>query len=357
MVITTDQGELRSDSSTPADAKFTELRSELTALALGMTGSREDAEDAVQEVWLRWRRHHNSVKDAHPWLRTVTRNVVIDRLRDRASAREITLDVALARQPAAQPTTPPTEAVQELRPAFHRILDSLSPLERAVLVLHEGLEWPYPDIARILGRSDAAVRQLGSRAQRHLSPVAPRFHVSSEAVDSVALAYVQASAGGNVFDLMEALAPGVASRLPTFVTGDRRVVHDVAGIALFNAGRLVLCRRRSNQAWYPATWDVPGAHRRHGEPAAACAVRAARHKVGVGVTNPHLWAEHSEDDFRLTLFAGADWVGEPRNLWPSQHDEIGLFSREQAARLPLADARLMMLFDRPTPPAAAELNA
>lgn len=352
-MITTDQGELCSDSPTPADAKFTELRSELTALALGMTGSREDAEDAVQEVWFRWRRHHNSVKDPHPWLRTVTRNVAIDRLRDRTSAREIALDVALAQQPAAQPTTPPTEAVQELRPAFHRILDSLSPLERAVLVLHEGLEWPYPDIARILGRSSAAVRQLGSRAQRHLISASPRFHVNSEAVDAVALAYVQASAGGDVFDLMEALAPGVASRLPKFVAGDRQVVHDVAGIALFNAGSLVLCRRRRNQAWYPSVWDVPGAHRRLGEPAAVCAVRAARYKVGVGVTNPHLWVEHSEDDFRLTLFAGADWVGEPRNLWPAQHEEIGLFSREQAARLPLADPRLLRLFDRPTSPAVS----
>lgn len=344
-MVHTDLGELTGRPLVPGDAQFVSLRSKLIGLAFSMTGSREDAEDAVQDVWLRWQRHRDSVEDALPWLRTVTRNVVIDRYRDRSNTSMATLDHVLAQQPAGQELVASMEAVQDVRPAFAIIVGALSGLERAVFVLHEGLEWPYPDVARILGRSETAVRQLGHRARRHLAATSPRFVVDSSAVDAIAWAYVRTSSGGDVLALMEALAPGVASRLPLFNHGDRRIVHDVAGIVLFRADRLVLCRRRRDQAWYPGVWDVPGAHRRHGEPAVACAVRAARDKIGIDITHPRPCGEHVQDDFRLSLFTGPDWHGQPQNRWPDQHDKIGLFTRDEAARLILADPRLLMLYD------------
>ena len=142
------------------------------------------------------------------------------------------------------------------------------------------------------------------------------------------------------------LAPGLASRTPVFRCRDRTVVHDVAGIVLFQQDRLLLCRRRDELAWYPGVWDLPGAHLRHGEPAIACALRAARQKLDICVTDPHRLLEHSEADYRLTLFGAVGWEGEPRNVATAQHDEISLFTQTEASRLRLVDPRLLTLFDR-----------
>lgn len=340
------QDESRSGPAASEGTDFIEHRAELIRLAFGLTGSLEDAEDAVQEVWLRWQRHRGSVGAARPWLYTVTRNVVIDRFRERSALLSTNLDLAPWHEPVAEPGPSAVELALDLRPGFHLVMVSLSALERVVFVLHEGMSWPYLDVARLLGRSEAAVRQLGHRAQQHLASRSPRFAVDPAAVDVVVGAYIQVAGGGDVTPLVEALAPGLGSQSPIFTVEDRMVVHDVAGIVLFKQGRLLLCRRRDQLAWYPGAWDVPGAHRRHGEPAIACAVRAAKHKLGVGVTNPQLWGEHCEDDFRLTLFVGDHWDGEPRNLEWQHHREIGLFTRQQAAALPLADRRLLRLFDR-----------
>jgi ADP-ribose pyrophosphatase YjhB (NUDIX family) len=234
-----------------------------------------------------------------------------------------------------------------LRPAFfHTVLSSLSTLERVVFVLHDGFEWPYLDVARLLGRSEAAVRQLRHRAHHHLASGVERFAVEPGAVDAVAAAYVHVSAGSDVFELVERLAPGLASRAPTFWCHDRKIVHDVAGIVLFREDRLLLGHRRERLAWFPGGWDLPGSHRRHGEPAIACAVRAARQELDVHVANPHQVVELSESDFRLTLFEADRWTGEPRNHATEQHDDIGLFTREQASDLQLIDRRLLSLFDQ-----------
>ncbi len=329
------------------DTEFVLLRADLLRLASAMTGSPEDAEDAVQDVWLRWQRHRGSVDEAQPWLRRVTRNVVIDRLRARQTSRKATLDIDLGRMSAAEPAALALETAAELRPGFHLVLSTLSPLERAVFVLHDGLDWSYADIARILDRSGPAVRQLRHRAGLHLASGALRFAVDPVTVAKVAAAYVEVSAGDDVFAFLEVLAPRLTSPRPVFRSSGRRVGHDVAGIVLFQDDRLLLCRRRADLGWYPGVWDVPGAHLRHGEPAIACAVRAAQHEIGVSVSMPHRLVEHRAADFRLTLFEGVGWVGRPRNRATAQHDEIGLFTREQASRLPLADDLLLSLFDRP----------
>ena len=173
------------------DAAFMAVRRDLVRLAFSMTRSREDAEDVVQEVWLRWRRHHTSVAAAPQWLRTVTRNVAVDRLRACSADRVTTCDVATLPDPSAASATPAVEAAMELQPAFDAVLGSLSPLERVVFVLHDGLDWSYPDIARLLARSEAAVRQLRHRAQQHLASGSRRVVVDPAVVDATATAYVR----------------------------------------------------------------------------------------------------------------------------------------------------------------------
>ncbi len=327
-----------------ADGEFLAIRAELIRLAFGVTRSREDAEDVVQDVWVRWQRHQDSIRTVRPWLSRVTRNLAIDRVRVRTAGREVTAAASLLERQPAEEAAALHEELEALRPAFRSILGALSKLESAVFVLHEGLEWPYSDIALLLGRREAAVRQLGHRARQHLRSGSRRFAVKPASADAAATAYVHASTGGGVFPLLEVLVPGMASRSPSFTVDNRRILHDVAGIALFQHHRLLLCRRRADLSWYPDAWDIPGAHRQHGEPAAACAARAARQKVNIALGNLRLLAEHCEDDFRLTVYLGIDWTGEPRNLVRSHHDEVRLVTREEAAHLPLADRRLLALF-------------
>jgi ADP-ribose pyrophosphatase YjhB (NUDIX family) len=107
----------------------------------------------------------------------------------------------------------------------------------------------------------------------------------------------------------------------------------------------LLCHRRVELRWYPGVWDVAGAHLRHGEPPAACAVRAARDELGITIFGPEQLLEHTEDDFRLTLFLVTSWEGEIRNASTAQHDQVRLLTREQATSLKLADKRYLSLFD------------
>jgi RNA polymerase sigma-70 factor (ECF subfamily) len=335
------------DADGDADADFVALRADLLRLASGVTRSRDAAEDVVQEVWLRWRRHRGSITSPSPWLRAVTRNLALDRLRDRKVRREAACDPTSLPEPSVDAEAPAVETEVDVSRALQLVLASLTTLERAVFVLHSGLDWSYADIARLFDRSESAVRQLQHRARQHLATGVRRFDVEPETVAAVTSAYVGVSAGRDVFALLDVLAPGLASPTPVFSRGGYRVVHDVAGIVLFHRDRLLLCHRRDRLPWYPSVWDVPGAHLRHGEPAIACAVRAARQKLEVSVSNPRQVGEVYDDDYRLSLFEGVDWAGEPRNLASDHHDQIGLFTLDQAAQLQLADRRLLTLFDRP----------
>jgi len=324
---------------------FLDLRADLVSQATRTLGSVTDAEDIVQEVWFRWRRHQPSVSDARAWLHTVTKNLALDRLRERKSRVYTDLDqTTLTVSRAAIMTR--TEAVENMASGFRLILQSQSPLERIVFVLHEGLAWPYTDIARLLARSEQAVRQLSHRARVNLAAGQVRFVMSTRLVAVVSKRYVDVCAGGDVSALLEVLAPDV----PLVPAGRRlvegRLHHEVAGIVLAQGSRLLLCHRRDKLPWYPDVWDVPGGHLMRGEPAAACAVRAARKELGISAVNPTLLAEVSGDDFLMTLMQASTWEGEPHNIAPAQHDAIGFFSCDEASRLRLADRKYLELFDR-----------
>jgi RNA polymerase sigma-70 factor (ECF subfamily) len=324
---------------------FLDLRADLLTQATRTLGSVTDAEDIVQEVWIRWRRHQPSVASARAWLHTVTKNLALDRLRERTSRAYTGLDDSTLTDSRAEIMTR-TEVVQHMAYGFHLVLQSLSPLERMVFVLHEGLAWTYTDIARLLARSEPAVRQLRHRASVNLAAGQVRFVVSTRLVAMASRRYVDVCAGGEVSALLEVLAPDVPLVPPGRRLVEGRLHHEVAGIVLARGNRLLLCHRRAELPWYPDVWDVPGGHLMRGEPAAACAVRAAKKEVGISAVNPTLLAEVSGDDFSMTLMLATAWEGEPHNITPAEHDAIGFFSRDEACRLRLADRRYLELFDR-----------
>jgi len=151
------------------DELFEQYRGYLRGVAYRMLGSAGDAEDAVQEAWLRMRRAGpEAIENPRAWLRTVVAHVCLDMLRARQARREDALDTA------APPPSPSRDPEQEalmadaVGIALLVVLDTLPPAERLAFVLHDLFAVPFDEIARILDRSEEAARQLASRARRRV---------------------------------------------------------------------------------------------------------------------------------------------------------------------------------------------
>lgn len=173
---------------------FEAQRPRLTRLAYRMLGSVHEAEDVVQDAWIRWTRAPGEVADPAAWLvRTATR-LSIDRLRAAKAERERYRGPWLP-EPLIEPfTADPVERAEDVSVAFLLALERLSPLERAVFLLHDVFDEDYAVVAETLGRSEPAVRQLASRAREHVRDARPRFSVSSERAVALAQAFMAASA-------------------------------------------------------------------------------------------------------------------------------------------------------------------
>ena len=198
------------------DAALTEAfeanRPRLTRLAYRMLGSVAEAEDAVQDAWLRWTRAGpnqqggEGVADPAAWLVRTTTRLCIDRLRKAKVERESYRGPWLP-EPLIEPLTDdPVERAEDVSVAFLLALERLSPLERAVFLLHDVFEQDYGDVARTLDRSEAAVRQLASRAREHVRDARPRFSVSEAAAQRLANAFMAAAASADVGALSAVLA-------------------------------------------------------------------------------------------------------------------------------------------------------
>jgi RNA polymerase sigma-70 factor (ECF subfamily) len=165
-------------------ATFEQHRGRLHGIAYRMLGSRAEADDMVQEAWLRWNRAGSDVRTPEAWLVTTTTRLCIDRLRQLRTEREAYVGPWLP-EPLAIETAPPadhsTELASDLSVAFLAVLERLAPEERAAFLLHEMFDSGYGDIAQILGKSEAACRQLVSRARKRVREDKPRVHVSPEA--------------------------------------------------------------------------------------------------------------------------------------------------------------------------------
>src|SRR3569833_1438777 len=138
-----------------------------------MLGSRSEAEDAVQEAWLRLNRSdHAEIKNLGGWLTTVVARICLDMLRVRKSRREEELSPHVP-EPAADNDNGEEEIADSVGAALMIVLDTLAPAERLAFVLHDMVAVPFEDIAPIVGRAPAAARQLASRARRRVQGTPP----------------------------------------------------------------------------------------------------------------------------------------------------------------------------------------
>jgi RNA polymerase sigma-70 factor (ECF subfamily) len=189
---------------------FEEHRRNLTGTAYRILGSWTDAEDVVQDVWLRWATSHGEVETPGHWLVTVTVRAALDRLRRLKTRRETYVGPWLPEPVSLEPDPAYTaELKNTITIGMLLVLETLSPLERAVFVLREGFAWSHTDIAEALGRSAAAVRQLAHRAQRHVLEARPRFTADEHLAAVSTERFLRACLDGNVEDLLEVLSPDV----------------------------------------------------------------------------------------------------------------------------------------------------
>ena len=185
---------------------FEANRQRLKRLAYRMLGSVSEAEDAVQDAWLRWRRAGEGVSDPAAWLVRTTTRLCIDRLRA-AKAERAAYKGPWLPEPLIEPLTDdPVERAEEVSIAFLLSLERLSPLERAVFLLHDVFDQDYAEVAGTLGRSETAVRQLASRAREHVQDARPRFTVDQDKALKLAAAFAAASATADTKALSELLA-------------------------------------------------------------------------------------------------------------------------------------------------------
>ena len=190
---------------TDTDA-FEAQRPRLTRLAYRMLGSVAEAQDAVQDAWLRWRRAGDDVADPAAWLVRTTTRLCIDRMRAAKSQRDAYRGPWLPEPLIEDLAVDPVERAEDVSVAFLLALERLSPLERAVFLLHDVFEEDYAEVAETLGKTEPAVRQLATRARAHVKEARPRFTVSQEDAAKLAAAFMMAAAQGDMSALSAMLA-------------------------------------------------------------------------------------------------------------------------------------------------------
>ncbi|MFH9574738.1 RNA polymerase sigma-70 factor [Streptomyces sp. NPDC017230] len=195
---------------------FEEHRPVLLGVAYRMLGRLADAEDVVQEAWLRWSGADRSgVREPRGFLVRVTTRLAIDRLRQLKSRGETYVGPWLPEPYAtdfgdAVPDTAERAVLADsVSLAVLVVLESLSPLERAVFVLREAFGYPYAEIAAMLERQEAAVRQLAGRARKHVDERRPRYDVDPAQRRDLTERFLAAAVDGDLEGLMALLAPDV----------------------------------------------------------------------------------------------------------------------------------------------------
>ncbi len=212
-----------------ATALFEAHRRRLVRLAYRMLGSAAEAEDIVQDAWLRWRQvEPGTVREPGAYLtRTVTR-LCLDALKSARARRETYVGSWLPEPIVEEPEE--AVAADELTLSLMLALERLSPLERAAFLLHDVFDVALDEIARTLGREPAAVRQLAVRARRHVQAARPRFPVAREEGSRIAQAFFTAVQSGDLAALQSMLAEDVVLRSD----GGGKVIaflNPVAGLA------------------------------------------------------------------------------------------------------------------------------
>jgi RNA polymerase sigma-70 factor (ECF subfamily) len=190
---------------------FSEHRDVLFAIAYRMLGSVTDAQDAVQDAWLRWASaDHSTVRHPRAYLIQTISRLSLDRLRSATNRREVYVGPWLPEPLATSPDVADEVAQAEsVSMALLVVLETLSPLERAVFVLREAFDLPYGEIAEALGSTEPAVRQLARRARGHVAARRPRYESDPRVHRTVSERFLAACAGGQLTGLVDVLAPDV----------------------------------------------------------------------------------------------------------------------------------------------------
>ena len=220
--------------------EFERNRDHLRSVAYRMLGSVSEAEDAVQEAWLRYdRAHADEVQNMRAWLTVVVSRVCLDMLRSRRARREDLFDGELP-EPIVTLEEPDDPEHQVLMAdsvglALQVVLDNLSPAERLAFVLHDMFGLAFEEIAPIVERSVPATRQLASRARRRVRGAEPSSSASDSQQRRIIDAFLAASREGDFDALLEVLDPDVVMRIDagrTPQTGELHGASDVAGMVL-----------------------------------------------------------------------------------------------------------------------------
>ncbi|MGW8990150.1 RNA polymerase sigma-70 factor [Streptomyces zhihengii] len=194
-----------------ATETFVALRNLLFTVAYEMLGSAADAEDVLQETWLRWVEVDlGQVRDRRAYLVRITTRQALNRLRSMSRRKESYVGPWL---PEPLLTTPDVaedvELAESVSMAVMLVLETLSPTERAVFVLREVFDVDYDEIAAAVGKSPSAVRQIAHRARRHVDARRPRAVVSQRQTRAAVESFVRALEGGDLQGLLDVLAPDV----------------------------------------------------------------------------------------------------------------------------------------------------
>jgi RNA polymerase sigma-70 factor (ECF subfamily) len=184
---------------------FAAQRARLFGIAYRMLGSRADAEDVLQDAWLRWREEDaGALRSAQAWLTTVVTRLSIDRLRSAKAQREVYVGPWLP-EPLADVdlVTPESKAelASDLSVAFLNLLERLGQEERAAFVLHDAFDCEYDDIAEVLGKSESACRQLVHRARERVTTDRRRFKVDEQTRARMLERFMHAADRGDIGEL------------------------------------------------------------------------------------------------------------------------------------------------------------
>jgi RNA polymerase sigma-70 factor (ECF subfamily) len=220
---------------------FAACRPRLLGIAYGLLGELTEAEDVVQDAWLRWDgADADAVRNPEAFLVTVTTRLALDRLRSARARREVYVGPWLPEPLITDPATPESQAIEaeRLSLALLGALERLNPVERAVLVLRDVFDLEYAEIADVLEKTPANVRQIAKRAREHAGDPTRRRPVSEEERERLATAFLTASVSGDVEGIRALLATDAIMYTDGggVVTAARKPIYGADKIARFMGG-------------------------------------------------------------------------------------------------------------------------
>jgi RNA polymerase sigma-70 factor, ECF subfamily len=194
----------------PPETQFEEFRPLLFSLAYRMLGTRSDAEDIVQDAWLRWRTaSSDEIRQPKSYLTTIVARLALDSLKSARRQRETYIGEWLPEPIVEPPGSSSAEMAESLSLAFLHILETLTPDERVAFLLREVFDADYAEIANTLETSESNCRQLIARARKHIRDRRPRFKVDRDRQQSVLQQFLSACQTGDPSKLLPLLSPEV----------------------------------------------------------------------------------------------------------------------------------------------------